>query len=107
MNRIFILVLILFSCSQNDGTQQIASGSSTMPSELPAGAILENYQDETGVSKVLVKDNAGAIVQEGSLKDGKREGNWIEYHPGGFVKSITPFVNDLKEGMYIEIGANN
>jgi antitoxin component YwqK of YwqJK toxin-antitoxin module len=105
MNRIFFLLIFLISCSQNESTQ--ATVSTPLSSGLPPGAVLEEYNDETGLSKVLVKDDAGSLLQEGILRDGKREGNWIEYHPGGFVKSITPYVNDLKEGTYIEIGTNN
>jgi antitoxin component YwqK of YwqJK toxin-antitoxin module len=106
MNRIFLFILLLISCSPKTETRE-GTGEPTASSGLPAGAVVEDLQDGTGISKVIVKDNAGAVLQEGILTDGKREGNWIEYHPGGFVKSITPYVNGLKEGVCVEIGSNN
>lgn len=106
MNRIFILLTFLIACSQSEDASQAAGDTASSLSGLPPGALLEDYQDETGVSKVVVKDTGGAIVEEGVLKSGKREGNWTEYHPGGFVKSITSYVNDVKEGLYIEITLN-
>ena len=106
MNRVFLLLIFLIACSGNESHQATTEVAST-PSGLPRGAVLEDYGDDSGISKILVKDDAGVIIQEGILKDGKREGNWTEYQNGIFVKSITPYVNDLKEGIYIEMNSNN
>lgn len=102
--RIFLLLIFLTACSQNQDEQQTGDDNAAL--ELPPGAIIENYQDGTEISKVVVKDTTGTVLLEGILKDGKREGNWVEYQFGGFVKSITPYVNNLKEGIYIEINSN-
>ena len=106
MNRIFIFLVLLISCSQKE-SQPAKSETASLPQDLPPGALVEEYGDGSGVSRVVVKDNAGAIQQEGILKNGKREGNWIEYYSVGFIKTITPYVNDLKEGIFVEMGANN
>ena len=108
MNRIFVMLIFLMACSQSKDTQQttVSDDTAALPEGLPAGATLESFADESGITKVTVKDNTGAILQEGILKEGKREGNWTEYHPEGFVKSVTPYVNDQKEGVYLEITMN-
>ena len=107
MGRIFLLLIFMIACSRSEDAQVATSDATSLQSGLPTGAVVEDYQDETGVSKVVVKGTDGVVVQEGILKDGKREGNWTEYQMGSFVKSITPYVNDLKEGVYVEINSNN
>jgi antitoxin component YwqK of YwqJK toxin-antitoxin module len=106
MSRIFLCIIFLASCSPQAETNQETGEPAASP-DLPPGAVVEDYSDQTGISKVLVKDNVGTILQEGILRGGKREGNWTIYHPGGFIKSIVPYVNGMKEGVSIEMGTNN
>lgn len=91
---------MLVSCSESD------SGTSSSPATaagLPAGAIEEPFSDTPGLSRITLKDGSGNLAQSGITEDGDLEGNWVEYHPNGLVKSITSYVDGKKEGLMIEL----
>lgn len=98
-----LLVILLAACdspgpSDNMSPETVAS--------LPAGAITEQFQDGSGLTKVTVNDGAGNLSQSGVLKDGKREGNWIEYHPNGLIKTASSYVDGQLEGVKMELSNN-
>lgn len=41
---------------------------------------------------------SGQIYMQGGLKDSKREGAWISFHPDGRTQSTGTYVNGLREG---------
>lgn len=112
------VALLLVACHSNPETAEQATTAAgekvlTTPEEptqdtfqdLPAGALTETFEDTPGVVRVVVKNGANFSLL-GSYKNKKREGNWVEYHPNGLVKSITPYVNGKIEGLYVELGNN-
>jgi len=87
-----LLLVLLISCGE--------------PSSSPAsaeGIDLSGYtQDDvpgSDAKHVFQLDNLGYSVAEGLLRDGKREGVWIEYHPGTHIpRSIVSYVSGIPNG---------
>ena len=53
---------------------------------------------------VIAKDNQGYTLAEGLIRNGQREGAWVDYHPGSHVaKNITSYVNGVANGPSIEL----
>ncbi|HRK53950.1 MAG TPA: toxin-antitoxin system YwqK family antitoxin [Cyclobacteriaceae bacterium] len=98
----FSAVLISCSLSDSEGTYP---GASTGEG-IPVGAIQERFEDTPSLAGVRLNDGAGNISQSGVIEDGKRVGNWVEYHPNGIVKSVVSYVDGKKEGLALEISNN-
>ena len=59
-----------------------------------------------GYQNVLRKGTDGKMVEEGVLKDGKRNGAWVVYHDRRpLPKSVANFVDDQYSGVYLEYSA--
>ena len=115
MNRLILTVclsLFFFACSEKPSApvEQAATTSAAPAStevsfgkfiDLPEGAIKEELSDTPGLVKIKVGNEASGIY-----KEGKRNGSWIEYHPGGLVKTITSYVDGKKEGLFVELTNN-
>ena len=74
----FILVLLAFvSCNQNQETVTSSSGGSAFDTS--------NYTVEdvpgTDIKYIYKKDDRGDYLEEGFLKNGKRDGAWMVYDP--------------------------
>ena len=106
-------VLVLISCSEKPASSEnnsevVAPTDAAMIenkegefADVPAGATKEEFTDTPGIVKISV----GADAQ-GTYKDGKRNGTWIEYHPNGLVRAITSYVDGKKEGLFAELTEN-
>lgn len=114
MNRLILTVciaLLLIACSEKpsapvEQATTLATPASTQVSsyefaDLPVGATKEKLSDTPGLVKIKSGNEANGIY-----KDGKRSGSWIEYHPGGLVKTITSYVDGKKEGLFVELNNN-
>ena len=44
--------------------------------------------------------------EQGLIKNGKKEGSWIEYHTNGYLKSKGKFENGNKEGTWVKYYSN-
>lgn len=59
---------------------------------------------ETNYQRVIRKNGDGKLLEEGIVKDGRRNGTWVTYHPDRDApKVIANFVNDLYNGPYFEL----
>ncbi|HEY5826236.1 MAG TPA: toxin-antitoxin system YwqK family antitoxin [Cyclobacteriaceae bacterium] len=106
-------LFVLISCSEKPAATETTSAVAAPADaavienndgqyvDVPANAAKEEFTDTPGVVKVSL----GADAQ-GTYKDGKRDGSWIEYHPNGLVKTITSYVDGKKEGLYAELTNN-
>jgi len=107
-------LFVLISCSEKPAATETTSEEVVTPTDaavienkdgqyadVPANAAKEEFTDTPGVVKVSVGTDA-----QGTYKDGKRDGSWIEYHPNGLVKTITSYVDGKKEGLYAELTNN-
>ena len=91
MKRITLLLLLIgiLACQQN-GPDAIDFDMTGYESEKIAG---------TSVTKLIKKDAEGKTLEEGFMRDGKREGQWITYDATkGSVKSIDSYVNGNLNG---------
>jgi len=102
--KLFILFfsIVLISCSPSDSDNTFSN-----PVEgIPAGAIQERFEDTPHLIGVRMNDGTGNLSQSGLVEDGKRVGNWVEYHPNGLVRSVISYVDGKKEGIAMELGNN-
>ena len=57
----------------------------------------------TSVDKAIKLHETGVVMEEGYLLDGKKFGQWITFNPkDGKVTSITNYVNDAIDGLYLK-----
>ncbi len=91
----------MFFCCDNESLTGATSSSEQL--QIPAGAKTEPFPDNPELVRVTLTDGSGNVIQSGIVKGGRREGNWVEYHAGGLVKSITPYVNGRMEGLRVEL----
>lgn len=72
----------------------------------PAGINIEEYETSDlpgGYQKVVKRNVKGKVLEEGVLKNGKRNGMWIVYNAKKpFPKTITNFIDDQYSGNHIE-----
>ncbi len=96
-NLIFIFgLLFIFSCNTNSSSNK---GKKAFSSD---GYDMISLKG-TNVKKAVKYDKDGNTVEEGFIKDGKKEGQWIEYNPkDGKIKSITSYIDGNLNGKYIE-----
>ncbi len=92
--------LIFLSCGQEQQSQVEEIDQSGL--NYPPGAIIEDYQELEGLSKVSVKES-GRILAEGDYYQGKRQGSWTEFYANGLVKGTTTYYNGIKQGVAIEL----
>lgn len=99
-NSLYLLItLFIFSCGNK------ASSPSVAVSKSPGieGFILEDVAGSS-IQKATKKDPSGVLLEEGQVASGKRTGAWVSYFPkDGRVKSITSYLNGLKNGVYFEM----
>jgi antitoxin component YwqK of YwqJK toxin-antitoxin module len=74
--------------------------------DMPTGAVREELTDTPGLVYVYIKNGPLLLSLQGYYKDGKRHGNWIEYHPNGMIKTITPYIDGKREGMMLTLNNN-
>ncbi|MGE0587271.1 MAG: toxin-antitoxin system YwqK family antitoxin [Cyclobacteriaceae bacterium] len=99
-----IIVLLMFTAlAACDSTSVSDNGSPIADASLPVGAVTEQFNDGSGLTKVTVNDGAGNLSESGVLRNGKREGNWIEYHPNGLIKTASSYVDGQLEGVKMEL----
>ena len=97
-NLIFILgLLFVFSCNSNStggGENEKTFSADQYDLEDIAG---------TSIKKAIRFDKDGNTVEEGFVRDGKKEGQWIEFNPkDGKIVSISSYINGKLNGKYIE-----
>jgi antitoxin component YwqK of YwqJK toxin-antitoxin module len=91
------MALLAASC-ENSGENQV-DGETVPP--LPEKAIVEAYNDNSGIAQVTIKD--GTILEErGNYWKNKRHGIWTTFFSDGNVKSITGYLNGKKYGTFVE-----
>ena len=84
-----------------------ACNSSSAPTSVPVN--LDGFEAESVPGsehkRVFRKGPSGVVMEEGTILNGKRNGQWIEYHSSnaeGRIKSITHYINDKKTGAQLQ-----
>ncbi len=98
---VFLLFLALgfWACDKGGGSTS---------KESPSALDLSNYTvvdiPGTDFQQVFRYDQSGNLVEQGLVRNGKRTGTWVTYHPGKQVpKSIISYVDDKFNGIYMEL----
>lgn len=96
---VVIITLLMVGCNQsaefNDATIEGLSS-------LPPNAQKEPYDDNPNLVKVTIP-GSGDAFSTGDYLNGKRNGNWIEHHPNGVVKSVTGYIDGVKQGGFTTV----
>ncbi len=98
------LLLLLFPASACE--QQAATGTGEASTIDESGYELTPIPG-THTKMAVKKDQNGRLVEEGLLRDGKKEGTWVTYHTTDekqIAKSVQGFHNGLPNGVLIEYG---
>jgi len=96
----YLIGILLFSILASCGGSG-ASAPAATPSDL-TGFMAEKISG-TSAELASKKDAAGLIVEKGIIRDGKKDGIFMTYHPNGRIKTIGSYVNDQLNGVYLEL----
>lgn len=103
MKHIFLSVLVLVACNTKPSAPATAGETQSGGADLPEGASIVPFGDESGLSMVVARDASGHITWQGFLADNERVGTWTEYHSNGMVKTTVAYVDGKKEGQFVEL----
>ena len=95
--KYFIGIILLSSLLSCGGSGTTAPA----PSDL-SGFLSEKINGTT--AELATKKNAsGIITEQGVIRDGKKDGIFMTYHPNGRIKTIGSYINDQLNGVYLEL----
>ena len=110
MRIAFFLAIIAFAFSNCDqSTTATTAGNETATiDKIAADLDTVNYIYEsipdTDIQLVKLIDGEGNIQESGMMLNGHKVGTWTYNHPGtNYPKTITSFVNDVRNGPYFEL----
>jgi len=89
--KLLIVNALIIGCSQTKNFEL------STESQIPSEALLQDYEDITGLQKGMVKAD-DIILAEGDFLHGLHHGTWTEYDSKGKVKAITTYLNGKKQG---------
>ncbi|MEO1625368.1 MAG: hypothetical protein AAFV25_09430 [Bacteroidota bacterium] len=100
--RILVPIYCLILLSACGGGDQSAPAASA-----PVASV-EGYDLQaisgSSLQKATKKDDAGVVIEEGTMLNNQRSGTWTTYYPANSrVKSMSTYVNGLKNGKHIEM----
>jgi len=99
-NLIFVcLGLFLYACGNN------SNGSAAQGSGDFSAYTLEDIPGST-VKKAILKEE-GLLKEEGFVLNNQKTGMWITYFPDLKVKSMTSYIDGLKNGMSVKMSDRN
>ena len=100
LNRFVFLFLLLclFACEQKPAPTTAV----TAPADF-TGYTVQPIAGST-VQKAIRHDEIGSLAEEGMIQDGKKQGIWTTYYKdNGRVKTLTSYVNGMKNGPHLEL----
>lgn len=102
--QLLLLAALFFECG-NDTSREQKGGQETI-SQLVG--ITKEFTDTPGLTKTEIRDASDKIITTGYILNGKKESSWVDYYPhNGMIKTVTTYVQDKKEGLFIEFNASN
>lgn len=63
--------------------------------------------NDSNMKTVIKRDSLGNKLIEGNVINGKKNGSWITYAPGGQIIDMVNYIEDIKQGPYIKINGGN
>lgn len=98
----FIVVSFFLSACGGGGSTSTPANSSAPVKGVDLNG-LELIEVPGGFQKAIRKNDKGKIVEEGMLKDGKRNGIWAVFNVDrGYPSSVANFVDDKYSGPYFK-----
>lgn len=95
MKQYFLVIgILLVACGESRDVQ------SSEDSQIPGGAIVQDYASITGLQKAVVM-SGDVIVGEGDFLNGRYHGTWTSYNAEGKVQSITTYLHGKKQGVQL------
>ncbi len=91
-----VLVTALIGCKPSSSAPVMAAGSDVN---------LADYETQSlsdGSHAVYKMDADGNVLTYGIVRDGVKNGVWVEYHPKSVVKSVSHFINGSETGPRLE-----
>ena len=88
--------VLIFSCDSNPSS---SSGNNSL-----SGFQIENLPG-TNFKKAVRYGSNGKILEEGIVLNGKRNGQWINYHPNNSanrIKILSHYIDGKKTGVHLE-----
>ena len=90
--HIWILAFVIGACGGSNTSTPVEG------SQIPGGAIVQDYESISGLQKAIVKVGA-TTVGEGDFLNGLYHGTWTSYDSEGKVQSITTYLEGKKQGV--------
>lgn len=101
MKKLIYIIVIACLAACNNPSE---SGSNTSSA---AGADWSGYEMNdlgSGLKRATKNDKKGVLIEEGTVNNGNKEGNWVTYHPkNGIPATITSYSNGVKNGPFIKV----
>lgn len=91
-----VFVMSLWACKQTGSAPVMAAGSDIN---------LADYKSEElsdGSYAVYKTDGEGNVLTYGIVRNGVKDGVWVDYHPKSIVKSVSHFINGSETGPRLE-----
>ncbi|MEO1262718.1 MAG: hypothetical protein AAFZ15_28180 [Bacteroidota bacterium] len=99
MEKILIFFSLLF-CLSACGDQTSSSTPNTQSIDLSGFTVTDL---DNGYQHVMKSDPNGKVLEEGTIKNGKRNGTWVIYNDRRpLPRSVANFVDDVYSGAYME-----
>lgn len=101
LTSLLFLTLFVLSCTPSGESPEIA----TQPVEAfnPNSYIVTNVEG-SDLQKAERKAADGSVIEEGFLKNGKKTGTWVIYHPNSTVpKTVISYIDGKYNGIYLEL----
>ncbi len=93
---IWILAFVLCACGDSNYTSDMPAGES----QVPGGAVLQDYEAIPGLQKAVIKSE-GITIGEGDFLEGRYHGTWTSYGADGRLQSITTYYKGQKQGVQL------
>lgn len=94
-NTFWILALLIAACGSSNSVSEPIEGS-----QIPGGAIVQDYPGIPGLQKVTVKSGE-VMIGEGDFLNGLYHGSWTSYGTDGRLQSITTYYQGKKQGVQL------
>jgi len=100
--RLLCITIFCYGCGSGQSDQKEIAETVTATQIRPGVANL------SGLQIIEEKDGNGKVTSVGFYLNGKKEGSWTTYFSGGgAIRTLTTYIQDKKEGWYLEFGENN
>lgn len=97
MNKyVWILAFVICACGDSNKGISIPEGES----QIPGGAVLQDYEAIAGLQKAVIK-SGDFTIGEGDFLNGLYHGTWTSYGSDGRLQSITTYFKGKKQGVQL------